>query len=262
MTTDRQIACAVDPVALAELGKTAARLSDTSGLSLTEAVVRTIGSQKLSAEQVRRVVEHCNVEAVNRKFASISGVDRITHIDGGPADPSQVLAQLKVASAPRVTSIDALEYTIPEKVASVRPLANLQVPAPNLGELRDKLAAAADEIVSRTDASSFRMESALQALRSHVKTAALEGATGGELCDAWLHVGPAPLVKLAQRLLRDVFPAGEKVAGRRLDPSHPVVALFGEFAKLAERHHVETLARQELEMQLGRVDTFIRRSSL
>jgi len=68
---------------LENLGKTAARLSETSGISLTEACTRTLDGEGLNQEQVRRAVEHANINAVNSKFASLRGDNRIVHLDHG-----------------------------------------------------------------------------------------------------------------------------------------------------------------------------------
>ncbi len=101
----------VSAMELESLGKQAARLGETSGLSLTEACVRTLEHESLNAEQIRRAVEYANINAVNTKFASMRGVDRVVHIDGGPADPVTVMDALNApTTAPRAQLAD-LEYS-------------------------------------------------------------------------------------------------------------------------------------------------------
>lgn len=254
----RDVAKPVDPGSLEGLGKAAARLSETAGLSLTEAVVKKIASLHLSAEQVRRVVEACNIEAVNRKYASLEGPNRIVHIDGGPADPTQVLQAVKTASVATPTHIEALEYSIApmeEKRASgVLPPV---VAAPNLVELRDKLSAAHDEVSQMLEASSFRMEESLEALKTAAHTAHLEGASLAELCAAWSkHSGV--LAKVAAAQLAKEIPWGRVSADREVADDHRVVRAFQDFAKFAHRFYCEKKARMDLEAQLGRVTTHLR----
>ena len=77
----------ISPEQLIMLGKSAAQVSETSGMSLTDAVVRSVGMTKLNSHQVRRVVEAANHEAFHRKFASMDPTMRVVELDGGPADP-------------------------------------------------------------------------------------------------------------------------------------------------------------------------------
>lgn len=248
----------VDPGALEGLGKSAARLSETSGLSLTEAVVRKIASMCLSSEQVRRVVEACNIEAVNRKYAALEGPNRIVHIDGGPADPVQVLQSVKTASASTpIMHIEALDYTLPP-LAEKRASAYLPpVVAPNVVELRDKLASAHDEVSQRLEASSFRMEEALDTLKVAAHTAALEGATLAELYTAWAKHSEI-LAKVASAQLAKEISWGQVFSGREIAGDHKVVHAFKDFAKYAQRFYQESKARMDIETQLSRIDTHLR----
>lgn len=250
----------VDTGYLEELGKQAAQLSAVNGISLTEAAVRTLGTEKLSAEQVRRAVEHCNTVAVNQKFASLTGQSRIVHIDGGPADPVQVLEGLKSASAPTMVQIEALEYAGPpsyEKRASALPA---YASDPNFGDLRDKLSAAHDELSSRMDASSFAMEEALDRLKAASRSAALDGASLVELYSAWATVQPH-MAKVAAAQLKSELPWGQKVAGRRISANSPVMTRFAEFAKVAAQYHHESQARMSVERDLTRVSNHLRRTA-
>jgi hypothetical protein len=259
--TSREVAKSVDPSVLEELGKSAARLGETSRISLTEAVVQKIASRQLTSEQVRRVVEACNIEAVNRKYASMSGSNRIVHIDGGPADPVQVLQSVKAASLPAPTRIEAFEYgtaPVTEKRASLS--AAPAVPVPSLPELRDKLAAAHAEVTSQFEASSFLMEESLGVLKEAAYTAHLEGATLAELCAAWSSHSEV-LAKVAARQLQGTIPWGKTAADRSINPDHRAVSAFRDFAKYAQRFYQESKARMDIEEQLRRVETHLRRTS-
>jgi hypothetical protein len=261
-TSDKPTGRPVDAARLEDLGKQAAKLAAVNGLSLTEAAVQVLNTEKLSAAQVRRAVEQCNTYAVNGKFASLSGVDRIVHIDGGPADPEQVLACLKLSAAPRGAHINALEYTIPpsrEKSASATSSVKLAA-AEDLSDLRDKLAAAHEELDGMAEASSWRMEDALDLLRGAVKTAVLEGAYVAELYAAWAPVSPT-MAKVAAAQFRNEYGWGHRVEGRAIASDHPVMQHFEAFAKCADTYYMHTTARKDVEGQLARVESHLRRAS-
>lgn len=61
--------------------------------SLHEAIVETVRGERLSPEQVCRVVEFCNGDAYLQEFRKESS-HRVVHFDCGPADPAQVLQDL------------------------------------------------------------------------------------------------------------------------------------------------------------------------
>lgn len=257
-TSDKPHGRPVDSGRLEELGKQASRLSEVSGISLTEAARQTLAKEKLSAAQVRRVVEHCNTTAVNSKFAATMGLS-VCHIDGGPADPEQVLEGLKFASESFV-QIEAFEYSAPpmhEKRASA---VSSLVPSVNLAELRDKLAAAHEELSSMADASSWQLSEAFEALQGAVKLAVRDGAHVAELYTAWAGIDPV-MAKVAAAKFRDVHGWGTKVAGRRIVGEHPVLRSFEAFAKIATSYHQQASARKDVEAELARVDAHLRRAS-
>lgn len=259
-TSDKPTGRPVDAARLEDLGKQAAKLASVSGLSLTEAVAQVLSTEKLSAAQVRRAVEQCNTHAVNGKFASLSGQDRIVHIDGGPADPEQVLARLKLSSAPNAAHIEALEYTLPP-IREKRATSSVKLAAAeDLNDLRDKLAAAHAELNDMAEASSWRMEDSLDLLRTSVKTAVLEGAYVAELYAAWAPVHPT-MAKVAAAQFRNEHGWGHRVEGRAISPDHPVMQHFEAFAKHAETYYTHTTARKDVEGQLARVEAHLRRAS-
>jgi hypothetical protein len=247
---------AVDPSHLETLGKTAARMSDSGDLSLTEAVVLTIGREKLNSEQVRRVVEYANTEAFNRKFASTSGSMRAVHINGGPADPVQVLQSLNDAARPREVTIDSLEYSMPPdmgKTSSSVISALDRTVAGVMGDvqgLRHQLMAAHDELTQSMEASKSAMNEALVDLAGFVKQASAQGAAPAEIYAAWM-ARSEELGKVAfdrtRSFMRD---SNVKVAGRVMNPAHPVIRGFDDFVKAAHSFasHREALARVEDEL--------------
>lgn len=240
---------------LETLGKTAARLSETSGLSLTEACVRTLEPESLNAEQIRRVVEHCNVNAVNSKFAQLHGVNRIVHIDEGPADPMTVIDALNAATSAPHAQIMALEYSAApnyEKRGHALP----PVRATDVSLLRTRLKAAHDELADVCAGIEFRMELKLDALRESAKRAMHDGASLADLTYAWADIHPA-MAKVAAQKLRSEIPWGVKTAGARVSSDHPVVHHFQDFVKVALEWDQASRACRKVESELARVTGFL-----
>lgn len=241
---------------LESLGKQAARLGETSGLSLTEACVRTLEHQELNAEQIRRAVEHCNINAVNSKFASLRGIDRVVHIDGGPADPVTVMDALNAsATAPQI-KIAALEYsTAPlyEKRAVRMP----DGPRANVPQLEAKLKQAHDEAVDLCAGLEFRMEQRLDELKLAAKHAANEGASLQELAAAWSRLHPKLAQVAAQTLQHDIPWSVGKTAARTLQADAPVMQKFAAFAAVALEFQRGAAARSGIEFELAKVSRFL-----
>lgn len=255
---------AVDPSHLETLGKSAARMADSGDVSLTEAVVMTIGREKLNSEQVRRVVEYANTEAFNRKFASTSGSMRAVHINGGPADPVQVLQSLNDAARPREVTIDSLEYSMPPdmgKTSSAVLSALDRTVAGVMGDvhgLRHQLTAAHDELTQSTEAIKSAMNEALVDLAGFVKSASAQGAAPVEIYAAW-KAREEELAKVAfdrtRSFMRD---SNVKVAGRTLNPAHPVIRGFEDFVKAAHSYAAHREALLGIEKELLKVSTWLR----
>lgn len=257
---------AVAPTHLESLGKTAARLADSNDISLTSAVIETIGSEKLNSEQVRRVVEHANTEAFNRKFASTSGSMRAVHIDGGLADPVEVLQALEHGARPREVIMDALEYAMPPsfgKTSSAQPFFNAidRTPAGVMGDVRGmqhKLASAHEQLIGDLEASKAEMNSAIVKLAESVRQASLQGASPQELFETWTAISPELAKVAVHRTKQFMIASNTKVAGRGLNPQHAVVQHFDTFVKAAQSFAQHHEARQLLEAELVKVNTWLK----
>lgn len=239
---------------LEALGKTAARLSDTSGLSLTEAAIRTLEPEGLNAEQIRRAVEHTNITAVNVKFASMRG-DRIVHIDGGPADPLAVIDALHASATAPGAHIMDLEYSAApsyEKHAHALPAG----PTPDIRGLHRKLASAHNELVDMCSGLEFRMESKFAELEGAAMRAHWDGASLCDLTTVWASVDPQ-LAKVAAKQLHSQIPWGEKRAGLRVSANHSAIHAFEDFAKVASEFNRAVEARRNVEAQLAKVAGFL-----
>jgi hypothetical protein len=254
----------MDPLTFENLGKQAARLAESGDLSLTDAVVQTIGHVKLNSEQVRRVVEQANVEAFNRKFASTSGSMRAVHIDGGPADPVSVLQALNDGARPREVTIEALEYSMPPehvKGSSFSFTESFRTEDGVRGDiysLNDRLRAAHDEVTQNLEAARGDMNEHLSKLAYVVKSSSLQGATAGEIFLAWSKVDQE-LAKLAYDRTNRLMSGGNtKVAGREINPSSAVVVVFNDFVKSAHSYGAHMKALTSIEVELQKVGTWIK----
>lgn len=257
----------VDPQSLEALGKQAAHMADASGISMTDAVVQTIGHVKLNAAQVRRVVEFANHEIFSRKFAATSGSIRAVHIDGGPADPVEVMQALNNAARPREVIVDSMEYSMPpDLVKQSSPFSFVSAPertrAGAMGEvhaLQAKLAAAHDELVQNMEAAKERLSDAFVALATQVKQASAGGATPAEIYAAWASVHPE-LAKIAHTRLASLMRAdNEKVAGRAINPSVKLVTVFRDFVKESLSAEAHALALRGVETEMGKVSSWLTR---
>lgn len=102
------------------LGKKAASEWVTGKVaSLHEAIVETVRHERLSPEQVRRVVEFTNGDAYLQEFRK-EGSHKVVHFDCGPADPAQVLQDLNDGGGGSVYDRGTLDYSRDAKTASAK----------------------------------------------------------------------------------------------------------------------------------------------
>ncbi len=263
-----QTSRSVDPARLEELGKTAAQLSMSSGLGLTEAVVRTIGNVKLGAEQIRRVVEAANHDAFNHKYAQTSGTVRAVHFDDGPADPVTVIQALKVAAAPVVVEERSSDYDLPpafmkasETEFDLEPVYRTAsgVQQEILG-LHHKLASAHEETIAGIEVAREQMTAALGELAQATKMAThYSGTTADDLVGAWSSIDPDLALVAAERL--GLALTGIKTAGVTVNPQHGVVLAFEKFAAATDSYIVYDRARASLEVEMAKVGHWLGRKA-
>jgi hypothetical protein len=84
--------------------------------SLHEAVVASVHSERLSPEQVRRVVEFANQDAYQQEFRK-EGQHKVVHFDCGPADPAQVLQDLNDGGGGSLYDQGNLDYRMSPSMA-------------------------------------------------------------------------------------------------------------------------------------------------
>lgn len=245
---------------LISLGKEAAHLAETSGLTLSESCVEVIGHRKLSSEQVRRVVEKANIESFHRKYASAGPGDRYITFDGGPADPVLVSSQL--ASRQNLGGLGGLntgldDYDLPPsgpeiKTSSADPVIERHPRAvmQEVIALHEKLKHAHTNFADEVAATQWRLEDALRDLGREVKTAARAGATRDEVWSAWVAVHPGMARSVFPKVAAHLHQQAAKVAGRSIDPDHSLVTTFrraaAETEKLAELRNAVRNIEQEM----------------
>lgn len=258
----------VEPQHLEYLGKQAASLAESCGLDLTDAVIRTLASEKLGSEQVTRVVEFANIEAFQRKYSSMGANMRVVDIEGGPADPQRVLQSLNDQARPAHVELQSLDYDTPPqtKVSHEVDLGLGRVSShhrtragilQDVTGLRSKLAAASEEAVASAESARYQMRLALEQLQESVKTAARhDGLMREDLLTAWLEVDPE-MVRVATQYMPKLASRGTTKVAHRLNPQHPVVKHYAEFAKQAQRFGAYDTARRQLEQRMIEVDAFL-----
>ncbi len=259
---------AVSPEMLTQLGKTAAHTAETSGMSLTDSVVRSIGMTKLNEQQIRRVVEAANHEAFNRKFASLEASMRVVELDGGPADPSAVIDRLHAASQP-LPAAGYSDYGMPPaaKTASVRFDAGVDAAATktaalaDVRDLYDRLKIAHEEMVGTVGAAKSYVHDEVVKLASLARTASDEGAYYEDFERAWGSISPKHATELLSVLPLTRAPAGVKVASRRISDGHPLLGTFSAFVKHAQDYEIACEAVRSIEAELVRIDSFLRENA-
>jgi hypothetical protein len=252
-----------------QLGKTAAQTSMTSGMSLTDAVIRTIGMQKLNADQVRRVVEHANHSAFHQKYASMDASMRIVDLEGGPADPAAVIERLNLVAAPLRDSLNASHYTMEptHKTAAFSGL-GLHTPEPtsktaalvDVYALQGQLKYAHEELTADSGALKHRVMDSVRELVGLVKQALHEGAYREDFAQAWVPVSRKYAAELLRELNLPEAPAHVKTSSRKIASEHPLMTGFRKYAKYASDYETTCEAVRSVEAELVRIDEYLRRS--
>lgn len=266
MTSTLNTSRSTSPGELREFGKNAADLSLSTGIGMTEAVVRTIGGIKLSSEQVHRVVEAANHAAFSTKYAATSGRTRSVHFDEGPADPTVVLERLKSAASATVKVAAALDYMAPPasamKTASAEFTPAFETVAGVIRDVRGlqaKLAFAHEEAVSGAECARAEIQASFGELIKCASSALDQGASPDDLFDAWAGVSPE-LAKVAMSRL-GLGLRGIKTAMVRINPEHGVVASFEAMVRATESYSAWDEARATIEVEQGKVAAWLQRKA-
>lgn len=257
----------VDAGALELMGKSAAQLAESTALSLTDAVVKTVSDHpELSSEHVRRVVEFANIEAFNQKYASLDPTMRVVDIDGGPADPQAVLQARAASVHAEPVMLSSLEYAGAPVLPGSTKTSSAAVFATrtrggaihDVDSLRLKLSAAHEEAVQSREVYKSYMNDALVKLSQATLSAAHQGATAGEVYAAW-HSCNEELAQIAFEKVKHFFQGEQsKIAGRSIHPQAAVRLEFENFARKTASFLAYTQEVQNLETELLRVRGWLR----
>lgn len=271
------------------LGKQAAsKWASGESKTLSDAVVATVKQAGLSPEQVKRVCEFANTEAYLTEFKKEGANHRFIDFGTpGPANPSEVLKDLNDGGGGTVFD-DGYHYELPptEKRAHAEPhieraleaeLSRTESPMLQANpygevmELKDKLAAACDQLGAEISSLELQYADAADRTYQQVKQATLGGTSLGKIVQAWQSVAPSgEHVKVAfqlftPRLMRElVFTSVEDIgdsllktaeAGAQVNEAHPLVLDFNDFCqtltKLAETRQAKEEARGHLNTLTG-----------
>jgi len=270
----------VAPDRLRLLGKQASAMHSERGVPLTDAVVQVLGSeQNLGPEHVRRVVEFANTYAFDSEFGKQAGDHRVVNFDTGPADPSDVMSELRSGATPAVSArpspmteptgyVPGAEGALAEafgmnvKTASVSGDYPYENPHGELFALKDTLAAARDQLTSELSALEIQYDAAADALYKEARQVITDGNSPADVSSVVASAAPHPVfVKLALKLVskrmeQDHVPAVpmRKTASFRLaNPEHPLYQATQEFSKVAGARFHRVAAVEKLNEQLDQV---------
>ena len=288
------------------LGKQASALYRCGSCSLNDAVVETTKKAGLSPEQVKRVCEFANTDAYLREFEKKGSTHRYISFHGGPANPAEVLKDLNDGGGGTIFDDGSDDYSHGpmhkgaaalldrnraamglEKTAAASPAEDAfrkmwqaeDIPLPyaeplqDSFEMRDKLAAAEDQLRHELNVTETFFTQTAEDLYQLVKQAA-ETVPLGHVLQAWHEVVPGPgFVKSAfaligPRLVREeVFGSLdslggslEKTAGRNLavNTEHPLITTFSAYCSSLEKLAHLREARREVIGELNYIDGFIK----
>lgn len=275
----------VDPERLQLLGKQAsARYADCGG-SLTDAVADVLRDEEgLSQEHVKRVVENANNYAFEALFQKQAGDHRVINFDGGPADPGEVLRELGAAGEPVrekiaarravvrrserfVPGIEGLEdaFTGMSKTASAVPDYPHVNPHRELFDLKEKVAAAKDHLLSRVPSLNVEFEESFDRLYKEARQVVLDGHSPATVSRVLVAVSPHPnFTKLALRKISERFDSDmpaivekTKTAGL-INTNHPLCTSFHDFTKVAAAYFTTISAIEDLANEQKAVDAKVR----
>jgi len=286
----------MDGEQLQVLGKhAAARWSEGRYSTLNEAVVQTVKTASLSAEQIKRVVEFANTDAYLTEFSKAGEAGHKVVDFGGqePASPGYVLQELNKSAGVAHFSRGSSDYSQPppakEKKASrfhERELEDMfgkeasALPDENpLGDaiaLRDKLASSYESLTAHISG----LETMYDDLRTrnfyNVKQAALSGHSLGEVAQIWENFAPTgEYVKVAFRQVLpelmengvfrsqvDMVESIEKTASvGNPNPEHPLIKDFQDYCEVLTKVASLRTERDYVKDNLDVLTSFVKRAA-
>ena len=276
----------IDPEKLELMGKRAAAMFRDNGMPLSQSVVEVVKEARLAPEQVKRVCEFANTSAYLDAFEKAGEMRNVT-FDGGPANPAVVLQDLNDGSSPAIQQTDSNDYAAPAgsyksasgfseladafqvQAGSMSKTASAAMPdqlshadpVDDVNDLRIRLESARDTLMSKLSSSGVIYEDISRDLCNSVTQEIASGTSLTDVYRAWSSVEEPAILKEAAALVSDhLTKNGYKVdklvktAGHSVvNLSHPVMAQYIAFTKVAHGHRVLSRAIGLLDTQLYEV---------
>ena len=258
------------------LSKRASSLFTGQSVPLTDAVVSVLREESdLNQEHVKRVVEMTNNAAYSEQeeFTKNAG-HKVINFPQGPADPEKVIQQLRSENRGGVMKTAAnkrlmgSERFIPgQDGLAARPMVKTASavrkpdypyidPYRELFDLKEKLASARDELVSRLARLQVTYDEATDAMCKEARDLVLSGYSPVEVSRVYVERAPSiEFTKLALKAVRDRvtdIPAQplSKLAGGPINPRHPLCTTFDTFVKVATDLFTTLTAVEDVKEQL------------
>jgi hypothetical protein len=270
----------VDPERLRMLSKKASRLFTDQGIPLTDAVVGVLREESsLNQEHVKRVVEMTNNAAYSAQEELIKNAGhKVINFDSGPADSEKVIQNLRSESQGGVMKTAAQkklmshERFIPgQDGLAVGPLVKTAArerkpdypfvdPYREVYDVREKLAAAVDQLTSQLIRLQVTYDEATESMTKAARDLILSGHSPVEVSRVYADRAPNPVfTKLALKMVRDCVtdvPAQplSKTAGWAVNPEHPLCTTFDHFVKVAAQFFTTLAAVERTRRQQARVE--------
>lgn len=274
----------VQPERLQMLGKRASAMFVEQGIPLTDAVVRVLSEESgLNRNHVQRVTEFANNYAFEGLFNKEASDHRVIDFgEHGPADTAEVLKELnsvgreQIKMAARQPTISrrfvpgqdsARDSYALTKTAAAVPAYSYVDPYRELGELRENVNRAKEEMLEKIGQAGLEYEAACRSLYSLTKQAVLGGYSPADVTVAFLQTAvDRSLVKLALREIANrmdldqipAVPMTKQASVRQVNPKHPLMAAFSVFTKTAVDYFGKIKAAEDLTKQCGIVDRKLR----
>ena len=277
----------VAPERLQMLGKRASALFVEKGIPLTDAVVNILSDESgLNRQHVQRVTEFANNYAFEDLFSKEASDHRVIDFgEDGPAETATVLKELnsmgkeQIKTAARQPMIPRRRFVpgqdsevdrggdITKMASAASEMYPYVDPYRELGDLRDDVQRAREEMLTKVADSGMESEAATAELYGLTKQAVMSGHSPAEIAVLFEQRAPhVSMVKLAlkeiaQRMDADHIPAVplQKVATKRVaNDNHPLIRSFDTFVKIAAQYFTNIVASEKLNEQYRKVDRKLR----
>ncbi len=272
------------PEKLRALAKHACAAHLESGVPLSEAVINVLRNEHgLGSEHVRRVVEFANNDVFQAIFEKTSGDHRFIDFNGGPADPSVVLKELRMSTAeipvransgmqklafytPGVDSAEDIFETV-KTASDSYPYAN---PVKELLDTRMRLQGVQEHIASSLSSLELQYNQAARDMCKVAYQMILSGTGPTDIASVLGRVSPTPdYSALALKHIYEAVghlpaPSIVKTAAAKsavVNMNHPLVQTFREFVKVANDRFTYASAVDIVREELARVNLRIKELS-